>query len=73
MNKQPLPRNLACPTANALRLAWYRAATPLDNPPKSDPVAARIIDLDREKPAYYGAKTRLQLHIESCPICKGES
>ena len=62
-----------CPTANRLRLAWYRAATPLNNPPKSDPIAAQVIDQDREKPAYYGAKTRLQLHIESCPICKGES
>ena len=73
MKKSSLPLNLLCPKANALRLAWYAAATPLRRLPKDDPFAAEAIADDRNKPEYYGAKTRLQLHIQSCPFCKGET
>lgn len=73
MTKQTLPLNLTCPTANALRLAWYQAATQVSIAPKSDPFVAEIIAQDRDKPAYYGARTRLQIHIQNCQYCKGET
>lgn len=72
MNTQNNLPSLTCPTANNLRLAWYNAATQLSLPPKASQDIAAVYIEDRDKPAYYGAKTRLLIHIESCPICKGE-
>ncbi len=61
-----------CPAANQLRLAWYAAATHITIAPYQSDQAAEIVENDRENPRYYGACTRLFIHIHSCPICKGE-